>query len=37
MKANIYIGSTCKEKKEYIKVFNPYTKEIVSRYALCDA
>ncbi len=37
MIANVYVGSTCKEKETYKEVLNPYTKKVVSKFALCDA
>lgn len=37
MKSHLFFGSTCKEKKEYKDVLNPYSGEIVSQMALCDS
>lgn len=36
MKADIYLGSTCKAGKEYKKVLSPYDGRIASQVAVCD-
>jgi acyl-CoA reductase-like NAD-dependent aldehyde dehydrogenase len=35
MKADIYIGSTCKENSEYREVLSPYDKRVASLVAIC--
>lgn len=37
MKAKLYIGSTCKDKKEYKEVRSPYDGRVVSTFCVCDA
>jgi acyl-CoA reductase-like NAD-dependent aldehyde dehydrogenase len=37
MQANVFFGSNCEKKEAYKEVHNPFSKEVVSRYALCDA
>jgi len=36
IKADIFIGSTIKESKEYKDVLSPYDKKVVSKVAICD-
>jgi acyl-CoA reductase-like NAD-dependent aldehyde dehydrogenase len=36
MKSHLFFGSTCKEKKEYQNILNPYNGKVVSQMALCD-
>ena len=37
MRADIYLGSTCKESKQYREVFSPYDGRLASRVSICDA
>lgn len=37
MKADIFLGSTCKESKQYKEVFSPYDGRVASTVAICDA
>jgi acyl-CoA reductase-like NAD-dependent aldehyde dehydrogenase len=37
MKAKLYFGSTCKDKKECKEVCSPYDGRVVSSFCLCDA
>jgi len=36
MKADIYLGSTCKEAQQYKKVLSPYDGRVASKVAICD-
>lgn len=37
MKANLYYGSTCKEKEQQKEVRSPYDGRVVSSFCICDA
>ena len=36
MKANLYYGSTCKNKEQQKEVRSPYDGRVVSTFSLCD-